>query len=140
MRKNTCECTATQYCIWHAQLARAAGIALPAAMLPRVPFTLPSDAPEGQLQGEIQKLCTQLGLLFFHVHDARKSAPGWPDCAIIHPEGGPLYLWELKNATAEPEPNQERWLRALERATRVDVQVYRPADLPLIAERLTQRR
>jgi hypothetical protein len=116
----------------YAQLLARMG-RLQTAALEAVTPTLPgralgADAPEGVLQGRLQQLCQDLGLLYHHHHNAKRSSPGWPDVACVAPAGGVLHLWELKSADGHVSPAQRRWLDALERVTEVQVAVYRPGD------------
>jgi hypothetical protein len=100
---------------------------------------LAPEAPEADLQGRIHQLCTHLGLLYYHAVKSRLSTPGLPDCLIVHPDGGPLYAWELKRTGAQPSPAQRRWLDALARATRIETGRYAPADWPHLQAVLTRR-
>ena len=48
-------------------------------------------------------LCVQLGLMFFHAYDSRRSPHGWPDLVIARPHtagypGGAVLFVELKAA------------------------------------------
>lgn len=127
---SACAKDGSYYCDRCASIAASMGLALPTRQSPSItlhpPGYMDPEAPEGVLQGKLQKFCHDTGYLFYHTHDSRKSTPGWPDCAILHPEGGPLYLWELKDATSQPSANQRRWLDALYKATSVQAAVYRP--------------
>ncbi len=96
--------------------------------------------PEGLLLERLRRLCVEhLGLLFYHPFLSKRSTPGWPDVAIVHPDGGPLYLWELKSASGTITPAQRRWLDALERVTRVETGVYRPQDWARMQHLLVER-
>ena len=43
---------------------------------------------EDELDDVIREACRVRGLLAYHTHDSRRSAPGFPDWVIIGPGGG----------------------------------------------------
>jgi hypothetical protein len=47
----------------------------------------------------------------FHPFDSRKSAPGWPDLALVR--GGRLVLAELKTESERVSSAQAEWLERL---------------------------
>lgn len=96
------------------------------------------EVPEAALEGWIQQFCKEAALLYYHTRDSRKSAPGWPDTAIIHPAGGTLFLIENKAREGTVSPQQQRWLDALAHVTSVYVDVVRPAGWPALRQRLLQ--
>jgi VRR-NUC domain len=65
----------------------------------------------------------------FHVHDSRRSAPGWPDLVCLR--GARFVAAELKSAKGRVRREQREWLDALEVAG-VQVFVWRPNDWPEI--------
>lgn len=91
---------------------------------------------EAVWQATIMKILKDTGHLAFHVHDSRRSPSGWPDVAAIKPTGGTLYLCELKTATGIVSEAQQAWLAALAGCTGVVAEVWRPASLDSIVERL----
>jgi len=98
------------------------------------------DEPEGVLLEKLRKLAVDnLKLLFYHTYSSKRSTPGWPDTAIIHPDGGILHLWELKGAGGTESGTQQRWRYALERVTRVDSAIYWPEDWPNMISSLQGR-
>jgi hypothetical protein len=105
---------------------------------PRV-LTLAPEAPEDALRGRLQSLCATTGWLYYHALKSKGSTPGWPDVALVHPDGGPLYLWELKREDEQVSGAQQRWLDALAKVTRVEVAVMRPRDWTMIQETLARR-
>lgn len=115
------------------------GFPLDPTLTLHVPGHLDPESPEGTLANRLYTCATTAGWLYYHTHDSRKSTPGWPDVALAHPDGGPLYLWELKSARGQVSPAQRRWLEALAHCTHVETAVYRPGDWPAIAARLTRR-
>jgi len=121
---------------WLAQQLRKPGYAVVGGPGAR---PLAPEAPEAELQGRIHHLCTHLGLLYYHATKPKGSTPGWPDCVIVFPDGGPLYAWELKRAGAHPSPAQRRWREAMDRVTHIATGLYTPADWPHLQALLTQR-
>ena len=104
-------------------------------------LTMDASAPEEDLEERLRQLCEATGHYRYHTRKSTGSTPGWPDDAIVHPEGdigggSTLFLWELKTATGQVSPAQRRWLEALEKVTRVEVGVYRPCDWEIILEKL----
>jgi len=126
------------YCSWCTALAQRAGVILTpplAALIPKV-----AEEPEGVLLEKLRKLAVEhLGLLFYHTYSSKRSTPGWPDTAIIHPDGGVLHLWELKATGGTESGAQKRWRYALERVARVDSAIYWPDDWPNIINSLQGR-
>jgi hypothetical protein len=103
---------------------------------------LPQKAREVALEERVRQLCEATGHLRYHTHKSLGSTPGFPDDAIVketcdNPEGSTLHLWELKREGEQESPAQRRWRAALQQVTRVDVQVYWPADIEIIADILT---
>jgi hypothetical protein len=92
-----------------------------------------------QLQNQVREVCKLLGLLHFHTHDSRKSEAGFPDSSICHPDGGTLWLMELKSEDGIVMPDQRTWLHALARVTRVESGIVRPSGLDAFVQRLMQR-
>jgi hypothetical protein len=105
-----------------------------------VAVTLPPEEPEDLFQERLRAFADTLGYLYFHQYSAKRSTPGMVDCLLCHPEGGPLFLWELKTATGVVSPAQRRWMDALQQVTSVDARIVRPADWSLMTTLLTRRR
>lgn len=128
---------------YHAYLARGGGGPHGGAqgVLPHTArfLTLDATAPEDALRSRIQALCKVTGHLWYHAKKSQQSTAGWPDDAIVHPDGGALYLWELKREGQEPSGAQQRWLDALGRATHLETAVYTPRDWETIYTLLTRR-
>lgn len=90
---------------------------------------------EAELQGGVIETARMLGYLVAHFRPA-KTERGWrtpveadgkgfPDLVLV---GGPRVIFvELKNATRPLEPEQELWLRALNRAG-AEWYLWRPSD------------
>jgi len=78
-------------------------------------------------------LCAQLGLIWYHPHDSRRSPHGWPDLVIArrHVKGysaGAALFAELKSENGKVTPEQEEWLEALTWAG-CTTRVWRPGQL-----------
>lgn len=111
-----------------------------AALLARAEGTPAAQVTEAQLLARVREVCKRLGLLFYHTKDSRGSDPGWVDVAAVRPEGGTLYLLELKCLGATPTLQQQRWLEALSRVERVESGILWPEDLQAWVEHLQARR
>ena len=70
-------------------------------------------------------LCKLLGLLYFHVHDSRRSPSGFPDLLIAGP--GAILFAELKTQRGRVSPAQKEWIAALESAGQ-SVFLWRPVN------------
>jgi hypothetical protein len=129
------------YCDECAAIAARQGILVPTAgAVPRrVPLTLDAEAPEGVLEDRLRVAAHDLGYLYYHTYNSKRSDPGWLDCALVHPEGSPLYLWELKSADGRVSPAQQRWLDALAQASAIHTGVYVPDNLPQMIDLLARR-
>lgn len=81
---------------------------------------------EDDLMRRIQRLCRDLGLLAYHTHDSRGSAPGYPDWHIV---GRARSLFrECKTEAGKTTKEQDEWISRL-LAVGYDVDVWRPRDL-----------
>ena len=143
MRLSGCLCRPgdAEYCPVCRAVAVQVGMVLKPVATPRqvLEAQVELDAPEGVLQGRIRELALETGHLFYHTYSSKRSDPGWVDTAICHPDGGPLFLWELKSMHGEVSPAQRRWLEALQRVTRVEARMVTPADWPWCVRALTRR-
>jgi len=79
--------------------------------------------PEKALQQAVLDCARALGWLCYHVHDSRRSAPGFPD--ILATRGGRLLVAELKVGRGQLRPEQRVWLGALGAVPGVEVFVWR---------------
>ena len=71
----------------------------------------------------------------YHTRDSRKSAAGFPDLVLVHPQRGIVYA-ELKSDSGKLRPEQEEWIELLT-AAGARVFVWRPDDFPAIASILS---
>jgi hypothetical protein len=116
-------------------MAERVGLALPQSSAAQ---PLSQAIPEGEFESTLRLYAMRtLKMLYYHTHNSKRSDPGFPDSAILHPDGGTLFLWELKRDGKEPGPAQVRWLRALANVTAVDARVVRPSDWQSIPTWLT---
>lgn len=90
---------------------------------------------ERELQSQILKLCTALGLLAYHTHDSRRSQAGFPDLVVVG-ANGVLYR-ELKKADGKVSDEQQLWIDCLNAAGQ-DAAVWRPVDWPVRVQRELQ--
>lgn len=91
---------------------------------------LAATMTEAAFQAQVVALARSLGWLAWHTYDSRRSAPGFPDLTLVHPQRGLLKFRELKTAKGRVRPEQSQCLAALA-ATGADAAVWRPADLIL---------
>lgn len=96
---------------------------------------------ESTLQTRVEQLARELGWLFYHTHDSRRSQAGFPDVVFLHPTSGRLVVRELKTMKGTASADQKKWLAAFEVAG-VDAGIWRPIDLldETILNTLTQTR
>jgi hypothetical protein len=98
----------------------------------------PAPVSEAAWMSAIRRLAKDAGFTFqYHVFDSRRTVYGWPDLVLCHREPGyPLYLIEAKTDVGRLTPAQAAWLEALQGCTGVVAEVWRPAQLQEIVERL----
>lgn len=88
-----------------------------------------TDLSEAALQAAVVDMARRCGYLHMHIHDSRKSSgAGFPDLVLCHRNTGRVIFVELKSAKGKLRPEQEVWLRALQR--RSEAFVWRPEDWP----------
>lgn len=81
---------------------------------------------EKQLQAQVVQLAKVQGWMCYHTWDSRRSEPGWPDLAMVHPERG-FILRELKAEKGRVSKAQHTWLHQLIAADQ-DAAIWRPRD------------
>ena len=91
---------------------------------------------EAELEIHVRAILKDLGLLWYHTHDSRRSPSGFPDLVIV---GEHVIYRELKTAKGKVTDSQAEWLHALVMAGQ-DACVWRPTDLVsgLIGRRLAK--
>ena len=85
---------------------------------------------EDELDDVIREACRVRGLLAYHTHDSRRSAPGFPDWVIVG-KGGAI-MRECKGYNARGRlgkltPAQWTWLRTFQNAG-IDATFWAPED------------
>jgi hypothetical protein len=131
------------------QVALAKGLIDPAQLLPRSrPAELPAasatrafvpppppDCPEKEFQAAVMRLAEANGWKAFHVHDSRRSNPGFPDVVAVR--AGVLLFAELKKQRGGRLNEEQRaWLAELEAVPGVRVFRWRPVEWPQIVAAL----
>lgn len=86
-------------------------------------------------QSTVARLAKQNNWLFYHTFDARRSPSGFVDC-VLAKTGSPLLCVELKTDTGQVTPAQQAWLTTLAGCRGVVAEVWKPAMLQEIAQRL----
>ena len=91
---------------------------------------------EREWQAQVVEAARLLGWRVYHTHDSRRSAPGWPDLALVRDR---LVMAELKTETGRVSPEQQQWLALLD-AAGVETYLWRPSDLDEVLAVLKRRR
>lgn len=82
---------------------------------------------EQALQATIVAAAQRLHWKVYHTYDSRKSAPGFPDLALV--KDGKLIFIEAKTESGTLSQEQGEWLTALRLVPGVMVLVCRPVSL-----------
>ena len=98
----------------------------------------PAPVSEKAWQACVVRLLRQYGYDYvYHTFDSRRSPSGFPDVIACHREPGHVcYAIECKTDTGHLTPAQAAWLEALGQCTGVVSEIWRPARLQEIVERL----
>lgn len=83
---------------------------------------------EAQFLAAVRQLAQLCGWRVYHTHDSRRSEPGFPDLAMVHPGQKRIVFAELKTATGRTTAEQDAWLVDLD-AAGAEAYLWRPADL-----------
>jgi hypothetical protein len=86
----------------------------------------PRTVTEKALQDAVYDCARRLGWMAYHVFDARRSTPGFPDLILIKPPR--LIVAELKTHTGRLSPAQREWLDRFRAIDGVEVYVWRTKD------------
>ena len=85
---------------------------------------------EKQFQTTVMQLARLTGWNFYHTHDSRHSAKGFPDLCLVR--GPRCIMAELKTDTGKLTADQEAWLIALGAVPGLEVALWRPSSWPEI--------
>ena len=87
---------------------------------------------EKQFGGQLEQLCKILGWRYYHTHNSRFSAPGYPDYTLVRER---VVFAELKIQAKRSKlsPTQIEWRDALLEAKQ-EWYLWRPRDMDDIAE------
>jgi hypothetical protein len=90
---------------------------------------------EQYIQASFETHARAAGWLVYHVHDARRSAPGWPDAFCVR--NGRAVAVELKSATGRVSRDQALWIAELDSVFGITAFVARcPRDWRRLTEAL----
>jgi len=136
-----CTCHGMTLCPWcQALAARAVGSGVP-GVRGREGGDTPAIArpllTEKAFMTAVVRLAREAGWLAYHVHDSRRSLPGYPDLTLVHPTRH-VALWaELKVEGGALTLQQAHWLQALGQVRETAAFVWTPEDMATIRMRLT---
>ena len=85
---------------------------------------------EAAFQAQVVQTAELFGWSTFHVHDMRRSVPGWPDLVLVRER---VLFRELKTDRGRVTPEQQYWLDRLTAAGQ-DAGLWRPSDWETIVE------
>jgi hypothetical protein len=89
---------------------------------------------ERDFQRQVTDLAKLFGWALYHPMLSKWSERGWPDLALCRPPR--LVFIELKRENGKTTPHQDRWLSMLHACPGVETHLFRPSELPQIAELL----
>jgi hypothetical protein len=89
---------------------------------------------EADWQAQVGEIADLGGWWRYHTYDSRRSAPGWPDLALVRPPF--LILAELKNDKRQPTEEQRNCLDMLGQCEYVEAHLWRPKDFDRVWARL----
>jgi hypothetical protein len=122
-----CTCAGPALCPQCTALATRAGVLAP----PVVP-----GVSEKAFQAAVMRVAREHGWLAYHVHDSRRSLPGYPDLTLVHPARHVAIWAELKVAGGQLTLQQAHWLAALGQVRETAAFVWTPEDMETIRMRL----
>lgn len=93
---------------------------------------------ERHFQQQVLNLATLYDWSAYFTHRSDRSPAGYPDLTLVRDES--LIFAELKTDKGRVRPEQTRWLNLLERVPGVETYLWRPADWPIIQQRLARGR
>ena len=89
---------------------------------------------EQELQSSVECLARRYGYIYYHTHDSRHSAAGFPDLVLVR--SGRTIFAECKSENGKLTPEQNVWIEALVIAGN-EVYVWYPKHLSEIADILS---
>ena len=101
----------------------------------KAPVTLAAQ-PEKWLLAQVRALARLHGWLCYHTHRSERSEAGFPDVVLL--KAPRLILAELKRDGETPTIEQQAWLDALATVPDIETYLWRPSDLPHIADLLAE--
>jgi hypothetical protein len=105
------------------------------AALVRRSQPVPPVLAEAVFQAAVVQLAKDCGWLVYFTKNSHNSPSGYPDLTLAK-AGQPLYICELKREDGQVTKAQAAWLEALGQCTGVVADIWRPAQLQEIVERL----
>jgi VRR-NUC domain-containing protein len=99
---------------------------------------------EKQFLAQVRDLARLYGWRFYHTHDSRHSAKGFPDCVLVKAgkcrRPARLIVAELKSATGKVGTEQLAWLTTLSQVGEsVETYLWRPDDFDAIVACLSRQ-
>jgi hypothetical protein len=117
-----------------AYLRRGTGPAAQAGVIPPL-LDSSKQLSEAAFMAAVVRLAKQHGWMVYHTWSSKKSPEGFPDLVCAR-AGSPLLAIETKTDTGQVTKAQQAWLEALGQCTGVVSEVWRPAMLREVVERL----
>lgn len=96
------------------------------------PAVAPRQPTEKEWGQTVRQYAHLMRWAWYHPWLSVRSAPGWPDVALVRPPR--LVLVELKRELGKVSEHQEYWLGLLRQCPGVEVYVWRPSDWPEVEE------
>lgn len=90
---------------------------------------------ESDFQAQVIHVAKLYGWLCYHTYDSRRSTPGYPDLALLHPVKHRYLLRELKTDRGRLKPAQSLWIETL-KLSGIDAAIWRPSQWDAIIETL----
>jgi len=140
-----CTCTGSMtLCDQCAALAQRAGVEVGGSGVAGARALDRGDTPgiarplltEKAFMAAVVRLAREEGWMAYHVHDSRRSLPGYPDLTLVHPKRH-VALWAELKVEGVLTLQQAHWLKALGAVRETAAFVWTPEDMATIRMRLT---
>ena len=95
----------------------------------------PAPVSEAAFMQAVIRLARQHGWMAYHTWSSKRSPEGFPDL-VLAKAGQPLYVCECKRDDGHLTLAQAAWLEALQGATGVVSEVWRPQDMDRVIAQL----